>query len=75
MLERGEFGLNIEVEERDDVVIVKPMGHVVRDNQAELRAELERLVRGGASKIALNLEMVDYMDMPAWDAVRSLASC
>ena len=54
--------MNIEVEERDDVVVVKPVGRVVRENQTELRAELERLVRGGALKIALNLEMVDYMD-------------
>jgi len=54
--------LKIEVANRNDVVVVRPAGRVIRENQAELRMQLERLIANGASRIAINLEAVDYMD-------------
>ncbi|PLC13851.1 hypothetical protein BV582_22630 [Bacillus paralicheniformis] len=62
MAESSTSGLKVEVNNHEDVVVVKPLGRVIRENQDELRTQLERLISDGVSRIALNLETVDYMD-------------
>jgi len=54
--------LMINLDRRDGVVVVRPVGRVIRDNQTALREQLEELVREGVQHIALDLEGVDYMD-------------
>ena len=54
--------LQIDVENHQDVVVVKPGGRVIRENEAELRTVLERLIAAGVGKIAVDLAMVGYMD-------------
>lgn len=54
--------LRIEIDRREDVAVVKVVGRVIRENQAQLREALEQLVDQGTSKIAVDLEKVDYMD-------------
>ncbi|MEM7233053.1 MAG: STAS domain-containing protein, partial [Planctomycetota bacterium] len=54
--------LKTNVEKQDGFGVVALEGRVVRENQAQLRSELESLVSEGVSGIALNLEAVTYMD-------------
>ena len=54
--------LRIDLIENDGVVVVSPFGRIVRENEGLLRDHLERLVLDGASRIALDLQSVDYMD-------------
>lgn len=54
--------LNIEVQRSGELAVVRLAGHVVRDNQLELRNELERLIFDGVTRLAVDLEKVDYMD-------------
>jgi anti-sigma B factor antagonist len=62
MNERSPSDLRIEVDHRQDLAVVWVEGQVIRENQLQLRTELERLVAEGTAKIAINLEKVDYMD-------------
>jgi anti-anti-sigma factor len=62
MPDNGETRLEVAVHRREAVTVVAPAGRLVRENQGQLRALLEQLIRGGDSKIAINLELVPYMD-------------
>jgi anti-anti-sigma factor len=57
-----EPSLKIESVNQGEVVVVKPIGRVVRENAGQLRQWLERAVKDGTRRIALDLEMVEYMD-------------
>jgi anti-sigma B factor antagonist len=54
--------LKIESTSHRDVVVVKPVGRVVRENAGQLRQWLESAVQDGARRIALDLEKIEYMD-------------
>ncbi len=54
--------LRIDLTTIEDVVVVSPAGRIVRENEGVLRDRLERLVLDGASRIAIDLQRVDYMD-------------
>jgi anti-sigma B factor antagonist len=62
MNESSPSELKIEIDNRPDVAVVRVDGQVIRENQSQFRAALERLVSGGTSKIAIDLKQVDYMD-------------
>lgn len=48
--------------EEEGFPVVNVEGKVIRENQGELRKQLEELVTSGHRGIALNLEGVNYMD-------------
>ena len=54
--------MEITVSRQDDCAIVRVQGTVVRDNQAELREELEETIAAGARGIALDFHGVRYLD-------------
>jgi anti-anti-sigma factor len=62
MNERSASELTIEIQRREELAVVRIEGSVIRENQPQLRAELEQLVAEGASNIAIDLAKVDYMD-------------
>ena len=61
------------VEQRDGTVVVRISGKIIRENQAELRSQLEELIAGGAQGIAIDLEGVSYMDSAGLGCCASLS--
>lgn len=64
--------LQLSVDRQDLLAIVRIEGRVVRENQAELRSCLEELIEGGTTRLALDLEKVDYMDSAALGCCASI---
>ena len=67
-MSRGRFrveggrSLNTTVERQDGYALVAVEGRVIRENQGDLRTELEGLISEGVKGIVLDLEGVEYMD-------------
>ena len=57
--------MNIAIDQRDHLAVVRVEGKIIRENQGELRAKLEELLSVGVKNIAMDLEKVDYMDSAA----------
>ncbi len=66
-------GFETTVEQRDGIVVVRISGKIIRENQAELRGQLEELIAGGAHGIAIDLEGVSYMDSAGLGCCASLS--
>ncbi len=54
--------MDISTREQDGLVFVSVKGKVVRENQAELRRQLEAIIAAGMDGIALDFDRVDYID-------------
>ena len=65
--------LQISVERHDETGVVRARGKIVRENQAELRKQLEELIAAGADGIALDLQGVSYMDSAGLGCCASVA--
>ena len=55
-----------------DHAIVRVEGRVIRENQAQLRAELESMISQGISHLALDLAGVQYMDSSGLGCLSSI---
>ena len=66
-------GFESVVERRDGTAVVRISGKIIRENQAELRSQLEELIAGGAQGIAIDLEGVSYMDSAGLGCCASLS--
>jgi anti-anti-sigma factor len=54
--------MDIEIEDRDGHVIIRPSGSIVRENQADLKAFVEKAIAGKVRGVAFDFDKVDYLD-------------
>ena len=57
-----EKSLKVNIDQDGSLATVRIIGSIVRDNQIQLRKELERLVSDGVTQLAIDLGRVDYID-------------
>ena len=55
-------GMKISVRRQDDFAVVAVEGRVVRENQETLRSRLEQVLGEGIKGLALDFQLVDYID-------------
>jgi anti-anti-sigma factor len=63
--------MKVSSQRRDGFGILRVEGKLVRENQADLRACLEDLVRGAVRDVAIDLRAVDYLDSAGLGACAS----
>lgn len=64
--------LTATVNRYNDHAIVRVEGRVIRENQAQLRAELESLISQGMPHLAIDLAGVQYMDSSGLGCLSSI---
>ena len=54
--------MKVQIQEKGDVVIIAPVGHITFDEVADLRIQFEEAWRRPRHAVLLNLSEVDYLD-------------